>query len=185
MSQHLPLSVSKQDDCFTLIRGFTLCRGAFSIVQCPCSLATQNPAFALVQTGRILLLGSRPLSSSAAHRAGPTLLGPAVPAGCLEHAPQSIRAQMWEKSTQWNSGGCVNENTAQRRLNRRSVRHNQCCDCQCLPVSLCPPDSRLDSALPVPWLLCLYLGLELQGETSLSLEPVPERFFLAWAFCLS
>lgn len=53
-------------------------------------------------------------------------------------------------------------------------------------MSLWPPDSRLDSALLLaPWLRCLCLGLELQGETSLSLEPVPERFFLPWAFCLS
>lgn len=179
------LNLSKQDYRLTLIRGIALCRGAFSIVQCPCSLATQNPCFALAQTGRTLLLGSWSLFSSAAHRASPALLGPAVPAGCWEHAPKPIRAQMWAKSSQWNSGGCANENTALRLLNRRSVRHNQRCDCQCLPVSLCPPDSRLDSALLVLWLLCLYLGLELQGETSLSLEPVPERFFLAWAFCLS
>lgn len=64
-------------------------------------------------------------------------------------------------------------------------REHQWCDCQYLPVSLWPPDSLLDSALLAPWLLCLCLGLELQGDTSLSPEPVPERFFLAWAFCLS
>lgn len=54
-----------------------------------------------------------------------------------------------------------------------------------LPVSLWPPDSCRDSPLLVPWLLCPCLGLELQGDASLSLEPVPERLFLLWALCLS
>lgn len=85
MLQHPPPptpNLSKQDHRLTLIRGVTLCRGAFSIVQRPRSLATQNPGSALAQTGRTLLLGSRSLFSSAARWAGPALLGPAVPAGC-------------------------------------------------------------------------------------------------------
>lgn len=92
---------------------------------------------------------------------------------------------MWVKNCLWNFRDTGSENQALRLLKQGSRRYNWHCDCQNLPVSLCPPDSRLDSTLLVPWLLCLCLGLELQGETSLSLEPVPERFFLPWAFCLS
>lgn len=68
---------------------------------------------------------------------------------------------------------------------QNGVRQNQRCDCWYLPVSLCPPDSRLQSALLLPWVLCPCFGMELEGETSLSLEPVPERVFLPGAFCLS
>lgn len=81
--------------------------------------------------------------------------------------------------------GGKNNNTLHSKTKNRRNKHNQCNDCHYLPVSLCPPDSRLESALLVPWLLCPCLRLELQSEISLSLEPVPERFFLTWAFCLS
>lgn len=69
---------------FTLIRGVTLCGGAFPLLHRLWSLATEDPCPGLAQTGRgTLLSGNGTLLMSTAHQPSPVVMGTAVPAGCF------------------------------------------------------------------------------------------------------
>lgn len=68
--------------CFTLIRWVTLCGGAFSLLHCLRSIATENPCSRLAQTGRNLLLAGGSLLSSTSFLSSPVLLGAAIHTGC-------------------------------------------------------------------------------------------------------